>query len=141
MEQNNTFKPLKSDRFVINVVGAHIPHELFLGYKMYNQDKTIIVETKFYETEEHVFNPKEFFEIEDLLIQNLDEDGEIISTYDFNVKGVTFEKNCSPSVNRFIINKITFITSECKLIKNETDTEQIIHEDEDDEIDIDDIQD
>lgn len=113
-----TFVPLATNRFVINVVGTDIPYYLFKSYRMYNQDKTIVIDTEFYETNEWTFNPQEFFDIEDLLIQNLDVTGQVISTLDFSVKEIFYEKYCSYSDNGFMINKLKFITDNCVVINS-----------------------
>lgn len=113
-----SFVPLAINRFAINVVGTDIPYYLFKSYKMYNLDKTIVVETEFYETIDWVFNPQEFFGIEDLLIQNLDATGQVISTLDFSVNEIFYEKYCSYSDNGFMISKLKFITDNCVVINS-----------------------
>lgn len=126
---------LKSNNFVINVVGTDIPHELFQSYRMYNEGKTIIVETEFHETEDYIFNPQEFFDIQDLLIQNLDENREVISTYDFSIDKIFYEKSCSLNDEGFAVNKLKFITNNCNVITNVDDSFEEIH-DETDDLDI-----
>jgi hypothetical protein len=126
MEDNinfNAFEPKKSNRFIINVVGTDIPQHLFVGYKMFNEGKTIIVETEFYETVEWTFNPQEFFDIEDLLIQHVNAVGDVISTLDFKVDKIYYEQSGRYSDDEFLINKLKFVTSNCDVIKTEQVTQ------------------
>ena len=116
------FEPKKSNRFVINVVGTDIPQHLFLGYKMYNEGKTIIVETEFYETVDWTFNPQEYFDIEDLLIQHLNGVGEVIVTLDFKVDKIYYEQVGNYSDDEFLINKLKFVTSNCDVIVTKSDS-------------------
>jgi hypothetical protein len=119
MENFKAFEPKKSNRFVINVVGTDIPQHLFKSYKMYNEGKTIIVETEFYETVEWTFNPQEFFDIEDLLIQHVNGVGDVITTLDFKVEEIEYEQVGNYADDGFLMNKLKFVTSNCDVIKNE----------------------
>ncbi len=112
------FEPKKNNRFIVNVVGTDIPYPLFKGYKMYNQGKTIIVETEFYETTDWTFNPREFFDIEDLLIQHLNPMGDVITTLDFKVDEIEYEQVANYADDGFLMNKLKFITSNCEVINN-----------------------
>ncbi len=112
------FEPKKNNRFFINVVGTDIPYHLFKGYKMYNQGRTIIVETEFYETTDWTFNPREFFDIEDLLIQHLNPMGDVITTLDFKVDEIEYEQVANYADDGFLINKLKFVTSNCEVINN-----------------------
>ena len=112
------FEPKKNNRFIVNVVGTDIPYPLFKGYKMYNQGKTIIVETEFYETTDWTFNPREFFDIEDLLIQHLNPMGDVITTLDFKVDEIEYEQVANYADDGFLINKLKFVTSNCEVINN-----------------------
>ncbi len=126
LKKFNGFEPKKSNGFIINVVGADIPQYLFSGYKMFNEGKTIIVETEFYETVEWTFNPKEFFDIEDLLIQHLNAVGDVITTLDFKVDEIRYEQSGNYANDEFLLNKLKFITSNCEVINtnnNELNTE------------------
>lgn len=111
-----SIEPKKSNRFIINVVGTDIPHHLFTGYKMYNEENTIIVETQFYETVDWTFNPREYFDIEDLLIQHLDAMGNVLVTLDFKVDKIYYEQSGSYYDDEFLINKLKFVTSNCDVI-------------------------
>lgn len=112
------FEPKKNNRFFINVVGTDIPYHLFKSYKMYNQGRTIVVETEFYETTDWTFNPQEFFDIEDLLIQHTNAVGEVITTLDFKVDEIEYEQVGSYADDGFLMNKLKFITSNCEVINN-----------------------
>ena len=85
---------------------------------MYNQGKTIIVETEFYETTDWTFNPREFFDIEDLLIQHLNPMGDVITTLDFKVDEIEYEQVANYADDGFLINKLKFVTSNCEVINN-----------------------
>jgi hypothetical protein len=112
------FEPKKNNRFIINVVGTDIPQHLFKSYKMYNQGRTIVVEAEFYETVEWTFNPQEFFDIDDLLIQHTNAVGEVITTLDFKVDEIEYEQVGSYADDGFLMNKLKFITSNCEVINN-----------------------
>lgn len=118
------FEPLKNNRFVINVVGTDIPGYLFTSYRIHNQDKTMVVETEFYETVDWAFNPQEFFDIKDLIIQNINAVGDVVSTLDFSVKEIFYEKNCSYHDDGFVINRLKFITDNCELIMNKKESDK-----------------
>jgi len=118
MEKFKHFEPKKNNRFIINVVGTDIPQHLFKSYKMYNYGRTIVVETEFYETVEWTFNPQEFFDIEDLLIQHTNAVGEVITTLDFKVDEIEYEQSGSYADDGLLMNKLKFITSNCEVINN-----------------------
>jgi len=123
LERFKPYEPKKTNRFIINVVGIDIPQHLFKSYKMYNHGKTIIVETEFYETLDWTFNPQDFFDIEDLLIQHVNGVGDIITTLDFKVDEMLYEQCGSYADDEFLLNKLKFITSNCEVINTNNKTE------------------
>jgi len=138
MENFDSVQPIKSNKFIMNVVGTDIPSHLFRNYKIYNQGKTMIIETEFYETQEWVFNPQEFFDIEDLLIQYLNDEDEVIFTLDFSVVEIFYEKSGAYHDNDYVINKLKFITDNCEVImaneekQKPKDSFEFLNNDEDD---------
>jgi hypothetical protein len=127
MENFDSVQPIRSNKFIMNVVGTDIPSHLFKNYRMYNHGKTMIIETEFYETQEWVFNPQEFFDIEDLLIQYLNDEDEVIFTLDFSVVEIFYEKTGSYHDNDYVTNKLKFITDNCEVIMvNKQDKEEVI---------------
>lgn len=138
MESFDSVQPIKSNKFIMNVVGTDIPSHLFRNYKIYNHGKTMIIETEFYETQEWVFNPQEFFDIEDLLIQYLNDEDEVIFTLDFSVVEIFYEKSGAYHDNDYVINKLKFITDNCEVImaneekQKPKDSFEFLNNDEDD---------
>jgi hypothetical protein len=117
MDVFKPFEPKKNNRFIINVVGTDcIPQYLFRNYKMYNKDKTIIVETEFYETVNWTYNPQKYYDIEHLLIQHTNDVGDVIVTLDFKVDEIYFEQSGDYSSDDFLINKLKFVTNNCDVI-------------------------
>jgi hypothetical protein len=119
LENFKQYEPKTKNRFIINVVGTDIPYHLFRSYKMYNQGKTIVVETEFYESTDWTFNPQEYFDIEDLLIQHLNPIGDVIVTLDFKVEEIYYEQSGDYGDDGLLVNKLKFVTSNCETIHSE----------------------
>lgn len=102
-------EPLKSNRYLIKIVGTEIPSFLFTKYKIYNEGDTLIFTTKFYETVEFSFNPAEFFNITGVVIDYLDPIGNVVNSLSFNVSGSNFERKQSYSDDGLQINSLRFI--------------------------------
>lgn len=104
-----TVEPLKENRYIINIIGTNIPEYLFREYRIYNEGDNLIFTTKFYETVEFSFNPKEFFNITGVKIDYLDPVGEVVNSLIFNVKGSNFERTQSYSNDDLQMNELRFI--------------------------------
>jgi hypothetical protein len=65
--------------------------------------------------------PQEFFDIEDLLIQHVNAVGDVITTLDFKVDEIEYEQVGSYADDGLLMNKLKFITSNCELIKTDSE--------------------
>lgn len=102
-------EPLKSNRFVITCEGVDIPEYLFRGYSLYNEGKNLIFKTKFFETVNYSFNPKEFFNVTSVTIEYLDPTGHVVNALKFNVSGSNFKRKQSYKSDDLQLNKLRFI--------------------------------
>lgn len=102
-------EPLLSNRWLIKLNGLHIEPFLFRKYKIYNQGDDIIFTTQFFETVQHSYNPKDFFNIEDITIEYLDPVGDVVNGLTFKPKGINFKRKHSYSNNNLMITKLRTI--------------------------------
>lgn len=102
-------EPLKSNRWIIKFVGLDLPPYLFSKYKMYNEGGMIFFKTQFYETVHHSYNPKNIFNIEQVIIEYLDPIGDVINGLSFKPKGINFKRKHSYSDDDLMITKLTII--------------------------------
>jgi hypothetical protein len=121
-------EPLKNNRFVIETTGANIPEYLFRNYHLYNDSDNMILETSFMETVDFTFNPKEFFNITDIIIKYLDPVGNIVNELIFEVKASHFEKNGDYGDDGLQLNNMKFIVNPKKIkqkYKNTIDKNEV----------------
>ena len=104
-----TIEPLKENRFLIKLDGVDIPSYLFRGYKIFNEGEELIFTTKFFESVEYSFNPKDFFNITGVSIEYLSPVGDVVNALDFQVKGSNFKRSQSYKNDELQINKLRFI--------------------------------
>ena len=102
-------EPQKQNRFVIRTEGADIPSYLFRDYKLYKEADQMIFETRFFETVNYTFNPKDFFNISGVTIQFLEPTGSVINELSFDVKGSNFEQVGDYSSDDLKTNKLRFV--------------------------------
>ena len=101
------FEPARSNRFIVNVVGAEVEEYLFIGYKIFNDGDDLIIETSFRENVPFTFNPKDFFKITGIHIKNIDPIGDVYSVLKLPIKKSNYEKECSYNMsNELTINKL-----------------------------------
>lgn len=85
-------EPLKNNRFLINLKEVDIPVHYFRNYEIFNEGEQIIFVTEFLESVGYIFNPKDFFKIENVTIEYLDPVGNPVEGINFKVKGSNFTK-------------------------------------------------
>lgn len=102
-------EPLKSNRFIIKCEGVDIPEYLFRGYSLYNEGENLIFKTKFFETVNYSFNPKDFFNITSITIEYLDPIGDVVNSLKFKVSGSNFKRKQSYKNDNLQLNKLRFI--------------------------------
>jgi|LakMenE01Jun11ns_1017448.scaffolds.fasta_scaffold9919319_6 hypothetical protein len=86
------FEPLKTNRWIIKLKGCDIQEYLFRRYKIFNDADKLMFSTEIYETVHHHINPKELFNIEEVLIEFLDPTGGVVNGFIFTPKGIQFEQ-------------------------------------------------
>lgn len=96
-----------SNNFIIQI--DDIPSDLFTNYKIFNVGEDLIFKTKFIETIDYTFNPKDFFKIDNITLKILDPVGKPLTTIYFNVKGSNYKKCGSYKNSNLLYNKFRFI--------------------------------
>lgn len=96
-----------SNKFIIQI--DDIPSNLFINYKIFNIGEDLIFKTKFIETIDYIFNPKDFFKIDNITLKILDASGKPHTTIYFNVKGSNYKKCGSYRNSNLLYNKFRFI--------------------------------
>lgn len=86
------FEPLKTNRWIIKLKGCDIKEYLFRRYKIFNDNEKLMFSTEIYETVHFQINPKELFNIEEVLIEFLDPTGSVVNGFIFIPKGIQFEQ-------------------------------------------------
>jgi hypothetical protein len=116
-------EPLKSNRWIIKLNGLNVDPYLFRKYKIYNEGEEIIFKTDFFETVQHSYNPKDIFNIEDIIIEYLDPIGDVVNGLTFKPKGINFKREHSYSDNKLMITKLRIIidTETLKLLNKTTE--------------------
>lgn len=102
-------EPLMSNRFIVKLHGTDIEDYLIRSYEIYNEGEELIFKTKFFETVNYSFNPKEFFNITGVTIEFLSPVGDVVNGLKFNVKGSNYKRKQSYKDNGLQINKLRFI--------------------------------
>lgn len=106
-----TFKyvePKKSNRFLIKFEGSDVPEFLFKNYHFYNEGDKLFFETKFYETVNYTFNPKDFFSIIGVSLTHLDPTGSEIEVITFDVKTSTFDQKGDYAIDDLLMTEFKF---------------------------------
>lgn len=110
LEIPKTYEPSKSNRFLIHFEDLPEIHSwLFRSYKIYNDGDILYFETEFYEILNYMFNPKDFFKITKVKIDNLDPTGVSFGNMSFEIKGSNYERTCDYGNDGLLINKFKFI--------------------------------
>lgn len=87
------FEPLKTNRWLIKLKGCEIQEYLFRKYKIFNDADKLMFSTEVYETVQFQINPKELFNIEEVIIEFLDPIGTVVNGLVFNPKTIQFEQS------------------------------------------------
>lgn len=86
-------EPKMSFRFSIKFEGLDIPDYLFRRYKMYNDGEILIFEASLYETVDYTLSPVDFFKIFNVTVSFLDATGAVVSSWNFNIEGLSFDNS------------------------------------------------
>lgn len=106
-----TFKyvePKKSNRFLIKLEGSDVHEYLFKNYHFYNEGDKLFFETKFYETVNYTFNPKDFFSIIGVSLTHLDPTGSEIVVITFNIKTSIFNQKGDYAIDDRLMTEFKF---------------------------------
>ena len=101
-------EPKMAFRFHIKLHGLEIQEHLFRGYKLYNDEDKLIFETSFYETISKNFNPLDIFKIHKVKVSFLDPTGVDVSSWNFSVKGTSFENSGDYGKSELMTHKLKF---------------------------------
>ena len=93
IEIPNMVEPLKSNRYIIQTEGVHIPEYLFRRFSLENIDDDFVLSTEIYNTVDFMFNPEDAFKINKIHIKTLDPIGVVVSTLEMEVGDVNVEIN------------------------------------------------
>lgn len=102
-------EPLMDNRFIVKLHGTDIEDYLIRSYEIYNEGEELIFKTKFIETVNYCFNPKDFFNITRVTIEFLSPVGDIVNGLSFNVKGSNYRRKQSYKSDKLQTNKLRFI--------------------------------
>jgi hypothetical protein len=105
----NMVEPLKSNRYIIQTEGVHIPEYLFRRFSLENIDDDFVLSTEIYNTVDFMFNPEDAFKIIKIYIKNLDPIGVVVSTLEMEVGGINVEINGDYSDDNLMLTKFRFI--------------------------------
>ena len=104
------FEPSRPNRFIVKFEELpEIKPWFFRSYKIYNDGDKLYFETEFYEILNYMFNPKDFFTITKVKIENLDPTGVVVGDMSFSIKGSNYSKTCDYSDDGLLLNKFLFI--------------------------------
>ena len=110
-------EPLMENRWIIRTHPLEISPYLFRKYKMFNEGGQIVLKTKFFETVECSYNPKDLLNITDITIEYLDPTGTVVGGLKMTVKGFNFEREHSYSGDNLMMTKLRVIIDKIELIK------------------------
>jgi hypothetical protein len=110
-------EPLMENRWIIRTHPLEISPYLFRKYKMFNEGEQIILKTKFFETVECSYNPKDLLKITDITIEYLDPTGVVVGGLKMIVKGLNFEREHRYSGDNLMMTKLRVIIDKIELIK------------------------
>ena len=110
-------EPLMENRWIIRTHPLEISPYLFRKYKIFNEGEQIVLKTKFFETVECIYNPKDLLDITDITIEYLAPTGVLVGGLKMTVKGFNFERKHSYSGDNLMITKLRVVIDKIELIK------------------------